>query len=287
MDISAIAERTIRRAGVVGVLPTPVDYMIASERLDAAVDPEPFIQRFVRRIAEDAREVFMSGIQKLRGIADLRDRAIYVPSELKPTRARWAKSHELGHQLLPWHNVNMGYTDDDRTLRADAQELFDLEANFFASEVIFQSRRFQRLARDYTPSLQAVFVLADQHGASRQATLWRFVQDHDDVVASVLYWPSSYVYDADGNRVLTRGKSTVMSASFAAKHSDILFPPFLPSDHPWFAAFRERDGVEGEINLQTAGREVPFQWFSWWNTYCLLVLVRRRPILHRVGALLT
>jgi hypothetical protein len=287
VDVSGIADRVLQRAGAVGILPTPIDQLIAAERLGMSVDAEPLVQGFLARLTGQAKDTFISGLQKLRGIADLRERAIYVASDVKPARVIWAKSHELGHQVLPWHTVDVGYTDDDRSLSADAQELFDQEANLFASEVIFQGRRFQRLARDYQPSLDAVFTLADQHGASRQATLWRFVEDHDEPIAAVLYWPSWYVYDASGERPLTRGRAVVVSPSFRTKFASVSLPERLPSDHPWTAARRaSRGGVECDVDLKVDGEVITFQSFAWWNTYCLMVLIRRRPRLHIISDLL-
>src|SRR5262249_7033565 len=141
--------------------------------LEEAQDLEPFVSRFLRQIAESARETFKATLQKVRGIADLRERAIYVPSDTRQRRRRFVQAHELGHQVIPWHSVNLGYRDDDLSLTDDAQELFDLEANFFAAEVMFQGRGFRTRVRDYAPSFDAVFRLADEHGASRHATLWR------------------------------------------------------------------------------------------------------------------
>lgn len=80
-------------------------------------------------------------MRKIRGLADLRDKAIYVPSDKSP-RELFVKSHELGHEVIPWHNIESGvpveiYVDDDASLSHDAERIFDIEANFYAAEVIF------------------------------------------------------------------------------------------------------------------------------------------------------
>ena len=90
------------------------------------------------------------------------------------------------------------------SLQPDTEKLFDAEANFFASELIFQGHRFRTRALDYRPSLDAVFHLADAHGASRQATLRRYVEDHDEMLAVAASLPSRYQTDPAGNPVFRR-----------------------------------------------------------------------------------
>lgn len=284
--LSDLAESLVSRGGAAGVLPTPIDDLIAVSNLAVPVDPTPFIQGFLSRLHGAAQDTFISAMQKLRGIADLRERAIYIPSEVKPARVKWVKTHELGHQVIPWHHVNTGYRDDDLSLSQDAQEKFDQEANYFAGEVIFQGKRFRKMARDFTPSFAAVFKLADEHGASRHATLWRFVEDHDEPIAAVTYWPSQYAIDDAGYGVLKRSK-IVASPSFLAKLSGVELPSEVLHPHEWTQA-RANGGVHaGEISLQVDGSTTVFEWETWWNSYCLFVLIRRRPVLHLLSGLFT
>ena len=285
-SISEIAERALRKAGVVGVLPTPMDELIAAAKLKGVTDPEPFIRTFMAGLQEGARAVFRSALQKLRGIADLRERAIYVPRDTNDRRILFAKGHEAGHQLIPWHNVNTGYQDDDLSLSPEAQECFDQEANFFSAEVIFQGSRFTSRVRDYKPSLDAVFQLADEHGASRHATLWRYVEEQDEAVSVVAYFPSRYSADQNGYPALCRGR-IVGSPRFISKFASVELPKQLSVGHPWAAAREVGTTCEGEISLQCLEGPVDFQWQAWWNTYRLFVLLRRRPVLGLVGKLVS
>lgn len=283
-EISALANRFLRQSEVIGVLPTPVDELIATAGIQSVSDLEAIKESFLASLSESARKIFRSTWQKIRGIADLRERAIYVPKTTKDNRDRWAKAHELGHQVIPWQYVNMAYKDEDSSLRPDVQDLFEAESNFFASEIIFQGEKFTFRARDYQPSFEAVFVLADDHGATRHTTLHRFAQEHDDAIAAVAYWPSRYAVDKDGFPVLRRGK-VVGSPHFMMKYAGINLPADLRTGHPWVS---ERDSSEvfcDYISLDCGAGPVCFQWQSWWNRYCLLVLLRRRPLLSLVGRL--
>lgn len=282
--LSELAEKLVKRGGASGVLPTPIDDLIAASDLDLPEDPTSQIASFLSGLKDGAKATFLSAMQKVRGIADLRERAIYIAPDVKPARVKWVKAHELAHQSIPWHHVDTGYRDDDVSLSQDAQEKFDQEANFFAGEVIFQGQRFQRMARDFSPSFSAVFKLADDHGASRHATLWRYVEDHDEQVAAVTYWPSAYAFDASGYAVLRRGK-VVASPSFISKCGAVELPAELPSPHEWGLA-RASGGVQnGQTSLTVAGTPLAFEWESWWNSYALFVMLRRRPQLHLLRGL--
>lgn len=284
-SIEKLAEDLLQHSDVSGILPTPVDQLIAAAEIKEPEDPEPFLQSFLSTLPVTTRDLFLSGWQKIRGIADLREQAIYIPRESNDRRRLFVKSHELGHQVIPWHQVNIAYRDDDLSLGADAQELFDLEANLFAAEIIFQGKRFTRRSRDYQASFEAVFQLADDHGASRHATLWRFIEDQDESLALLTYWPSQYTVDPNGYPVLRRGKG-IGSPKFLNKIDNLEVPTQISTGHPWVMA-RDRDEVcNGEVNLSCNRGSQLFQWQTWWNRYTLFVMLRRRPVLSRVGRLL-
>lgn len=284
-EIRSLADRCLRQAGAIGSLPTPVDALIATAGIENITDPEAFKESFLASLSESAGKIFRSAWQKIRGIADMRERAICVPRTTKENRDRWAKAHELGHQVIPWQNIRPAYKDEDSNLNSDVQDLFEAESNYFASEILFQGERFGSRARDYQPSFEAVFHLADDHGATRHTTLHRFVEEHDETIAAIAYWPSRFTVDKDGFPFLRLGK-VVGSPKFLAKYSAVDLPPVLCTGHPWMLERHSSEVFNGDINLACGTGSIRFQWQSWWNQYCLLVLLRRRPLLSVVGRLL-
>lgn len=284
-DLIKLADRALRRGGAVGKLPTPIDDLIKAAHITSESDTEGAVRRFLSTLNEQSRTLFQSALQKMRGIADLRARAIYVPSDKAP-RELFANAHEFGHEEIPWHKVITGdvaafYTDDDYSLGPDVQEKFDIEANFFASEIIFQGSRFTTQARDYKASLDAVFTLADLHGASRQATLRRYIEAQDEIIAALSYLPSRYGVDRQGFPIL-RAPRLIGSAKFIQKYSAVSIPGEITSVHPWAESRSRQEVCKGDIILTSSGVSVGFQWESWWNTYTLMVLLRRRPSLSVV-----
>lgn len=288
-EIFQIAERALKAAGAKGTLPTPMDDLLRAAKIAQETDPDGVVQRFLKSLNEQGRAFFQFSLQKIRGIADLRERAVYVPTDTIP-RKRFADGHELGHQLIPWHHVaqkggSRFYHDTEYTLSPNVRELFDIEANLFSSEVIFQGRDFTRHARDYKPSFDAVFMLADTYAASRQATLRRYVQEQDEILAAVSYLPSKYQISADGASTL-RAPILLGSPRFIQKYSDIQLPLELDATHPWAQVRRLGQMSDGPIDLFSGGSSVRFWWQAWWNSYALLILLRRQPALSMVGRII-
>ena len=277
-----LSRKLIREADAIGILPTPVERLFEISRvknIDALPD-----DGFLQTLSETARGFFLRAKQKLRGIADLRTRAVYIPPDRNTGRKLFVKAHELGHQVIPWHNVDPAYLDDNESVGPSAKGIFEQEANFFGAETIFQGNNFRNLARDYQPSVAAIFTLADKHGASKQATAWRFVEEQDESVALLQYYPSNALDEA-GNQVLVVWRS-VGSTAFNKRFSDIDVPHAIRTGHPWVAARDLNRDCDGHENLLVDGHGVAFQWMAWWNSYTLFVLLRRKPTLSLVGSIL-
>lgn len=234
-EISKLSERTLRQAGAIGILPTPIDEVINAATVTEGGSFEELSDGFLTSLKRSARETFLYTKQKIRGIADLRERIIYIPNSDNSARTIFTKTHELGHQIIPWHNIDPAYLDDELSLSPEGEEVFDREANFFASEVIFQGKRFRVQVLSYTASLQAIFKLAELHGASRQSTIWKYVEEQDEAVAVVMYYPIEDAFDDNGNMCLKCWK-VVASEQFSRKYGEIEIPSRINTGHPWVAA---------------------------------------------------
>ncbi|MBI4274296.1 MAG: hypothetical protein HY659_06325 [Rhizobiales bacterium] len=172
------------------------------------------------------------------------------------------------------------YQDDDWSLSPNVKDAFEQEANFFSAETIFQGANFRKRARDFTAKFNSVFHLADLHGASRQATTWRFVEEQDLAVAALHHYPSSWQIDESGNPILLLWKVTP-SPKFLYLGNDLDIPSLLRSDHPWAQA-REMDRIVSGSEKISCGLNgsIRFLWQSWWNGHALIVILRRRPPLR-------
>ena len=280
--LSELSRKLIREADAAGILPTPLERLLEVAKVKN-IDELPD-ETFLQTLSGKAKGIFIAAKQKLRGIADIREKATYVPKDPNTGRERFAKAHELGHQVIPWHEIDPAYLDDDESLGPSAKGIFEQEANFFGAETIFQGKNFRILARDYQPSFDAIFTLADRHGASKQSTAWRFVEEQDEALALLQYYPGNAI-DEHGNSVLTIWRS-VGSPEFTRRFPKLDVPRVIRTGDPWVAARDLNRLCDGNENLLVDGHGVAFQWIAWWNSYTLFVLLRRKPMLSLVGGIL-
>ena len=274
-DITDLTNSLLHRADAYDVLPTPIDRLYEFSQIECLTFGVEEQRRWAR-LRESAQNVVRSMFQKLRGFGDLRQKVVFVTSDAPLARDRFVKGHELGHQIIPWHHIRPEYVDDDHTLSPATRALFEREANFFAAEVLFQAGLFTRRARDFTPSLDAVFTLAETHQASRQAALWRFAEVHDYPVAAAIYYPYQ---TAAGDRDLSRWVRwrQITSSSFQRRYPEVSLPRTLVAEHPFVQATSQRSIMQGDsLDLPGTPTGTLCSWSSWWNQYALLVLLRLR-----------
>jgi len=284
-EIVDLVEKMLRHQDVAGSLPTPIDQLFKAAEITAISELDDFEESFLARLKGQAKRKLKATLQKIRGIADLRERVVYIPSqnENKP-RERFVKGHELGHQIIPWHNVDPTYLDDKHTLSPSVRDQFEQEANFFSAETLFQGYRFKEIALDYRASIEAVFKLKDMHATSFQTTLWQYVEVQDEIVAVAQYYPAR-AYDDHGNMVLELWK-IVPSLKFSRKFGDIELPGRIRTGDPWVAA-RELSQIIDGVGAYPCGCEnIKFQWQAFWNHYTLFIFLRYSPAFKRLGKII-
>lgn len=279
-DLTAIAERWLRIAGAAGVLPTPLEGLYAAARVKEYSLVGEEHEGLFKRLLERAGDSLHRALQKVRGITDLRQRAVYLSGGDTKQRERFVRAHELAHNLIPWQNFNGTHIDEAYDFTPDARRGFDREANFLGVELLFQGHRFQDHVRSYTASLSAVNGIAQRHGTSLQSTLWKYAEAQDERILFAMYYPDN----GTGNMRLWK---LVASPTFKQRFPNILLPEFLSDGHPWRAARDLGQDIDDSISLDCGvDGSRRFRWEARWNGYTLLVLVRRMPQLSSVGRLI-
>ncbi len=110
-------------------------------------------------------------------------RALYLPDrkrilidkEVPEKKHRWIEGHEIGHDVLPWHQTVM-FGDDDQTITPACHAAIEAEANFAAGQLLFLRNRFIEQARSLPMEFRSVQNLNRVFGNTMSTTLWRYVE---------------------------------------------------------------------------------------------------------------
>jgi hypothetical protein len=168
--LERIAEDALRRAGVLGALPTPLEALrpVAGIR---AVEPMPSLPARVRTPGRD-----------LLGALWFEERTIFLAETQRAARRRFTEAHELMHALCPWHETVLREDTGDELFRATADQI-EAEANAGAAMLLFQGRHFADRIAGERPSISAPLALAREYGASAHAALHHYVVTHAAAIA--------------------------------------------------------------------------------------------------------
>jgi hypothetical protein len=142
-----------------------------------------------------------------------RERVAFVDLSQCEPRARLTQAHEIGHQIIPWHQAAFQLDDEERLLGTTRDQL-ETEAYLAGGHLIFQGQHFLKHALDYQVTIAAPLALAPDYGASRHATIRYYVMHHPDPVALLI----AGRYQSHGSVPIW---SSVESTTFAAKYGNL------------------------------------------------------------------
>jgi hypothetical protein len=200
------AERALRQAGALGILPTPVDQIMAVARVVEVKEDVlslGFLEKFRARVAA-AGQAVKRAVTKVLGLFHASDGLVFINQSLMVVKKRFVGFHEAGHGFLPWQRPMYAIVEDcEKTLDGDTADLFDREANVFASEVLFQLDAFRDMADDERFEIWTPVRLAKQFHASNYSAVRQYVsKSHRACAVLVLNMPE--IVGQDGFRSTLR-----------------------------------------------------------------------------------
>lgn len=110
---------------------------------------------------------------------------ILIEASLPDLKKRWSEGHEIIHSAIPWHADYM-LGDDKRTLSPDCHDQIEAEANYGAGRLLFPPTSFLALARSAPPRMTHIRSIAKHFGNTITSTLWRFVENSDDIMFALV-----------------------------------------------------------------------------------------------------
>jgi hypothetical protein len=172
------ADMLLREACAIGRFPTPIHDLMAAAKL-TVVDDEVLNESLLRQFIKKAKASFgtiKSALSKVLGLFEANDRFVVIDRDTPKPRVPFIKLHEAGHGTMP-HQTKLYRVmhDCEKTLEPEIADLFEREANVFASEVLFQGTGFSEEAHGQRFSIKVPMRLAKKYGGSNYATFRRFV----------------------------------------------------------------------------------------------------------------
>lgn len=168
-EITSYARALLLEADALGRRPTPLSDLEAAARLVRSHELDLTPQDKADLRARFGRWVDL-GWKRLRGAVDFRSRSIWIKPDL-PEKARpFVISHEIGHAILPAHQEFFAYVDNFDSLSPQVREPFEKEANFAATQLLFQCGQLAEEVDASSISLGSICDVAALFGASIVST---------------------------------------------------------------------------------------------------------------------
>lgn len=225
------AERALHQANAFGTLPTPIHEIMRVAQV-REVEEDIFNPSFIAKImgkAEKAGQLIKRAVSKVMGLFHASEGLVYIDRTLMLVRQQFVRLHESAHGFLPWQRSMYAVVQDcDQALDPDTADLFDREANTFASEVLFQLDTFRDLAEEKPFEIWTPVNLSKRFNASVYSSIRQYVsKNHRTCAVVVLNMPE--LEPGVGFRATLR--RVVMSQQFKDKFQNQPWPEsYTPND---------------------------------------------------------
>lgn len=281
------ADLLLRDAAAIGRFPTPIDDLLEAAKLtivDDEVLNDGLLQKFMNK-AKAGLATIKSALSKVLGLFESNDRLVVIDRNAPKPRVPFIKLHEAGHGSLPHQaKVYKLIHDCEKTLDAEITDLFEREANVFASEVLFQGDVFSKEAHSQDFGIKVPMKLARKFGASNYATFRRYVMTNPNACCVVVLEPCIYGKDGD---FVAEVRRVVMSKSFQVFYDGKILCSTVNLSHPlapMVPLYGKRMCVEQEIILTDRNRDERICIAESFNTtHQTLVLLRDMGRRSRAG----
>lgn len=225
--VRAEAKRALEQADAFDRFPTPVADIMAAADLRELKD-DVLNESFLSAMRKKAGDALKRALTKVLGLFDARDRLVLIDRSLHVVRQTFIRLHETAHGFMPWQRDTYALVEDcEQTIDPDTADLFDREANAFASEVLFQLDTFTSEAEARPFGILVPVQLSKKYGASIYSAVRRYVSTSSRVCAVLVLDPP----------VLTKGagfecnlRRVIASPKFRQMFGPIEWPAYFTPD---------------------------------------------------------
>jgi Zn-dependent peptidase ImmA (M78 family) len=231
VNIKVEAERVLNEANAHGVYPTPVHEIMAAANLREEKEDvlnESFVLK-IRKEIGNVGKALRSAMSKVLGLFDARTGIVFIDKSLHEVKKTFIRLHETAHGFLSWQKDMYAVVEDgELNLAPDVADLFDREANVFASEVLFQLDAFANEANDHNFGIFVPINMSKKYGASIYSSIRQYVSKNPKA-CTVVVLDAPVMRMGDGFRANVR-RSALSSPSFFRQFGDIALPEYVTPD---------------------------------------------------------
>lgn len=183
---------------------------------------------FLRKLRIKAGTALRAAREKVLGLFDSRAGQIFVDRTLHFVRQTFIRLHETAHAYLPRQRPMYAVVEDsERTIDPYVADLYDREANTFASEVLFQLDAFSAEAADHSFGIFVPVRLSKKYGASIYASIRQYVSKSYQNCAVLVLDPPEPIL-GDGFRANLR--RAIYSTAFEERFRNHPWPEYFTPD---------------------------------------------------------
>ena len=220
------AKKLLCAAGALGRFPTPVSEIMDAGKIVLASE-NVLNEGFLRSVRRKAGAALKSAISKVLGLFDAQNRVVFIDRAVAAVKQTFLKLHETAHAILPWQRRLYAVVEDgERELDPDVADLFDREANVFATEVLFQLDGFAKEAADSGFGIEVPLKLGRKYGSSAYAAIRQYVSKSDRDCTVIVLDPPLFT---PGHGFQASLRRTVESPTFRKKF-DFNWPSCITPD---------------------------------------------------------
>lgn len=269
-EINRISYDILKQCKAWGKLPTPVDDIIKFAELK--FNDNPYITDIPRNYVSKSADVLKKALRKINGILDRKEKIIYVDVNQLENRKRYVKLHEVGHEVLPWQKKYYEIIEDDEiSISEQTKEDFESEANLFASATLFQLDRFVEEMNKLPLEIGSSMKLAEIFGASKHASLRRYVEYSRDRCALLV------LKDLSVANMNCKKRDYFQSTKFTKSFGNINWNDDLGLEWPFVQDYlqRRRFHTDGFLILSLNGsgqHHFEYHFFNnTWNAFVFII----------------
>ncbi len=180
------AERALKEAGAFGIFPTPIDRIMEVAKV-VEIKEDVLNPGFLAKLRGTIDGALKSALSKVQGVFHAVAGLVYIDQSLYHAKKIFVRLHEAGHGFLPWQRSMYALVEDcENALEPDAADLFDREANVFASEVLFQLDTFRDFAESKPFEIWTPINLAKKFDASLYSSIRQYVSKNSRCCAVIV-----------------------------------------------------------------------------------------------------